>query len=457
MGGNRVAKAKKSIYFCQNCGHEESKWLGQCPMCREWNTFVEEKVTVSKGTAAKNTVREAEVVTLSSVSTDQEDRMQTEIEELDRVLGGGVVPGSLVLVGGDPGIGKSTLLLQVCKRLSDQGRKVLYISGEESLKQIKLRANRMGTFSDHLLLLCETNLETIRQVIEREHPAVAVIDSIQTMYSEEVTAAPGSVSQVREATNTLMQIAKGLNITIFIVGHVTKEGTVAGPRVLEHMVDTVLYFEGDRHASYRILRGVKNRFGSTNEIGVFEMRETGLEEVPNPSEYMLNGRPEDASGSVVACSMEGTRPILMEIQALVCRSNFGMPRRTAAGTDYNRVNLLMAVLEKRVGLPLSNYDAYINIAGGIRMNEPAIDLGIVMAIVSSYKNQSISPGTIVFGEVGLSGEVRAVSMPEQRVAEARKLGFKTCIMPQVSKDILKKIEGIEVIGVKSVNQAMNLI
>ena len=361
-----MAKAKKSIYFCQNCGHEESKWLGQCPMCREWNTFVEEKVTVSKGTAAKNTVREAEVVTLSSVSTDQEDRMQTEIEELDRVLGGGVVPGSLVLVGGDPGIGKSTLLLQVCKRLSDQGRKVLYISGEESLKQIKLRANRMGTFSDHLLLLCETNLETIRQVIEREHPAVAVIDSIQTMYSEEVTAAPGSVSQVREATNTLMQIAKGLNITIFIVGHVTKEGTVAGPRVLEHMVDTVLYFEGDRHASYRILRGVKNRFGSTNEIGVFEMRETGLEEVPNPSEYMLNGRPEDASGSVVACSMEGTRPILMEIQALVCRSNFGMPRRTAAGTDYNRVNLLMAVLEKRVGLPLSNYDAYINIAGGIR-------------------------------------------------------------------------------------------
>ena len=452
-----MAKAKKSIYFCQNCGHEESKWLGQCPMCREWNTFVEEKVTVSKGTAAKNTVREAEVVTLSSVSTDQEDRMQTEIEELDRVLGGGVVPGSLVLVGGDPGIGKSTLLLQVCKRLSDQGRKVLYISGEESLKQIKLRANRMGTFSDHLLLLCETNLETIRQVIEREHPAVAVIDSIQTMYSEEVTAAPGSVSQVREATNTLMQIAKGLNITIFIVGHVTKEGTVAGPRVLEHMVDTVLYFEGDRHASYSILRGVKNRFGSTNEIGVFEMRETGLEEVPNPSEYMLNGRPEDASGSVVACSMEGTRPILMEIQALVCRSNFGMPRRTAAGTDYNRVNLLMAVLEKRVGLPLSNYDAYINIAGGIRMNEPAIDLGIVMAIVSSYKNQSISPGTIVFGEVGLSGEVRAVSMPEQRVAEARKLGFKTCIMPQVSKDMLKKIEGIEVIGVKSVNQAMNLI
>ena len=451
-----MAKGKKSIYFCQNCGHEESKWLGQCPMCKEWNTFVEEKITVSKSSAVKSAVREAEVVTLSSVSTEQEDRIRTKIEELDRVLGGGIVPGSLVLVGGDPGIGKSTLLLQVCRQLAEEQKKVLYISGEESVKQIKLRADRMGEFDDHLLLLCETNLETIRQVIERERPAAAVIDSIQTMYSEEAASAPGSVSQVREATHTLMQLAKGLNITIFIVGHVTKEGTVAGPRVLEHMVDTVLYFEGDRHASYRILRGVKNRFGSTNEIGVFEMRETGLEEVANPSEYMLNGRPENASGSVVACSMEGTRPILMEIQALVCKSNFGMPRRTAAGTDYNRVNLLMAVLEKRIELPLSNFDAYINIAGGIRMNEPAVDLGIVMAIVSSYKNRPISEKTIVFGEVGLSGEVRAVSMPSQRVAEARKLGFQTCIMPEVSKRMLKNMKGIEIIGVKSVNQAMNL-
>ena len=452
-----MAKGKKSVFFCQNCGHEESKWLGQCPMCKEWNTFAEEKVTVSKAGAVKNAVREAEVVTLSSVSTEQEDRMKTKIEELDRVLGGGIVSGSLVLVGGDPGIGKSTLLLQVCRQLAEDQKKVLYISGEESVKQIKLRANRMGEFNDHLLLLCETNLETIRQAIERERPSAAVIDSIQTMYSEEVASAPGSVSQVREATNTLMQLAKGLNITIFIVGHVTKEGTVAGPRVLEHMVDTVLYFEGDRHASYRILRGVKNRFGSTNEIGVFEMRESGLEEVANPSEYMLNGRPKNASGSVVACSMEGTRPILMEIQALVCKSNFGMPRRTAAGTDYNRVNLLMAVLEKRIGLPLSNYDAYINIAGGIRMNEPAVDLGIVMAIVSSYKNRPISEGTIVFGEVGLSGEVRAESMPEQRVAEARKLGFQTCIVPEVSKGLLKNVKGIEVLGVKTVNQAMSLI
>lgn len=333
----------------------------------------------------------------------------------------------------------------------------MYISGEESLRQIKLRAQRMGEFNDHLLLLCETNLELIRNVIEKEKPDTVIIDSIQTMYSEEVGSAPGSVSQVREATNTLMQLAKGLGISIFIVGHVTKEGTVAGPRVLEHMVDTVLYFEGDRHASYRILRGVKNRFGSTNEIGVFEMRRDGLREVENPSEFMLNGRPENASGSVVACSMEGTRPILLEIQALVCESNFGMPRRTAAGTDYNRVNLLMAVLEKRIGYHLGNYDAYVNIAGGIKINEPAIDLGIVMAIVSSYKNRPFDERTIVFGEVGLSGEVRAVNMPEQRVAEAKKLGFETCIVPEVSLDSVKSISGIKIIGVKSINEAIGLI
>ena len=452
-----MAKAKKTIFFCQNCGHEESKWLGQCPACREWNTFVEEKITPVKGAAAGKSVREGEVVTLSSVRTDGEERIKTDIQELDRVLGGGIVPGSLVLVGGDPGIGKSTLLLQVCQKLSEKKESVLYISGEESLKQIKLRADRMGKFSEDLLLLCETNLETIRQTIERQKPHLAIIDSIQTMYSEEIGSAPGSVSQVREATNTFMQLAKGLGISIFIVGRVTKEGTVAGPRVLEHMVDTVLYFEGDRHASYRILRGVKNRFGSTNEIGVFEMRQTGLEEVANPSEFMLSGKPENASGSVVACSMEGTRPILMEIQALVCASNFGFPRRTAAGTDYNRVNLLMAVLEKRMGLPLSNYDAYVNIAGGIRMNEPAVDLGIVMAIFSSYKNRPVPEDMIVFGEVGLSGEVRAVSMPEQRVSEAKKLGFKTCVIPSVSENAVKNIEGIRVIGVRSVSEAIQLL
>ena len=451
-----MAKAKKSVYFCQNCGHEESKWLGQCPMCKEWNTFAEEKVVSIKG--QKSSVeKQVQAVTLSSVTTDEDERMTTELVELDRVLGGGIVPGSLVLVGGDPGIGKSTLLLQVCQKLSAMNKKVLYISGEESLKQIKLRANRMGEFSENLYLLCETSLNLIQTAIEREKPDVVVIDSIQTMYNEELGSAPGSVSQVRESTNVFMQLAKGMNIAIFIVGHVTKEGTVAGPRVLEHMVDTVLYFEGDRHASYRILRGVKNRFGSTNEIGVFEMRKEGLVEVENPSEFMLSGKPENASGSVVACAMEGTRPMLMEIQALVCKSNFGMPRRTAAGIDYNRVNLLMAVLEKRVGLPLSGYDAYVNIAGGIRMNEPAVDLGIIMAVASSYKNRPVSEDTIVFGEVGLSGEVRAVTMPEQRVAEAKKLGFKVCVVPEVSLKSIGKVEGIEVIGVKSVNQTMNLL
>lgn len=450
-----MAKGKKSVFFCQNCGHEEKKWLGQCPMCKEWNTFVEE--TISEGVSFSKTVSRADVVTLSSVKTDSEERTKTGIEELDRVLGGGIVQGSLILVGGDPGIGKSTLLLQVCQKLSQKKHQVLYISGEESLKQIKLRAMRMGEFTDELSLLCETNLNTVRGVIERRKPEIVIIDSIQTMYSEDVTSAPGSVSQVRESTNVLMQLAKGLNISIFIVGHVTKEGTVAGPRVLEHMVDTVLYFEGDRHASYRILRGVKNRFGSTNEIGVFEMRQSGLQEVKNPSEFMLNGKPEGASGSVVACSMEGTRPILLEIQALVCQSGFGMPRRTAAGTDYNRVNLLMAVLEKRMGLPLFNYDAYVNIAGGIKMNEPAIDLGIILAIVSSYKNKPIGDKVIAFGEVGLSGEVRAVSMPEQRVSEAKKLGFQTCIVPAVSVEAVKSIEGIEIVGVKNISEAVQFI
>lgn len=451
-----MAKGKKSVFFCQNCGHEENKWLGQCPMCKEWNTFVEETVSVTKSSTVKLS-KEAEIVALKDITINNEERILTRIGELDRVLGGGIVPGSLVLVGGDPGIGKSTLLLQVCQKLCEDKKQVLYISGEESLGQIKLRANRMGEFREELYLLCETNLEVIRSVIDKRRPDIVVIDSIQTMYSEEVASAPGSVSQVRESTNIFMQLAKGLGISIFIVGHVTKEGTVAGPRVLEHMVDTVLYFEGDRHASYRILRGVKNRFGSTNEIGVFEMRQNGLVEVENPSEFMLNGKPEHASGSIVACSMEGTRPILIEIQALVCNSNFGVPRRTAAGTDYNRVNLLMAVLEKRLGLHLSNYDAYVNIAGGVKMNEPAIDLGIVMAIASSYKNIAVDEKTIVFGEVGLSGEVRAVSMPEQRVAEAKKLGFETCIIPEVCVDMVKGVQGIKIVGVKNIGDAIQLL
>lgn len=455
-----MLKNKKIVYFCQECGYESAKWMGQCPGCKAWNSFVEEPVSTVKKSAAggKASIRQqSEPVILKDISLKEDERQTTKIGELDRVLGGGIVPGSLVLVGGDPGIGKSTLLLQVCRNLTENGSSVLYISGEESLRQIKLRANRIGTFNENLQLLCETNLDKVREVMERKKPDVAIIDSIQTMFDEEIGSAPGSVSQVRESTNVLMQIAKGLGITIFIVGHVTKEGNVAGPRVLEHMVDTVLYFEGDRHAAYRILRGVKNRFGSTNEIGVFEMRQDGLVEVENPSEYMLSGKPEGASGSVVACSMEGTRPILLEVQALVCHSNFGIPRRTAAGTDFNRVNLLMAVLEKRLGLKLGDCDAYVNIAGGIKMNEPAIDLGIVLALISSYKDKPIDEKTICFGEVGLSGEVRAVNMAEQRVQEAKKLGFEVCILPEVCRKSMTEVKGIRLVGVSNLLDAMNYL
>lgn len=458
-----MAKGKNTtVYFCQNCGHESAKWMGQCPACREWNTFVEETLPAQTGKkrtsfGAPGGAQHKEPMSLNQVTMGEEEKVHTHMKELDRVLGGGIVPGSLILVGGDPGIGKSTLLLQVCRLLAADGHPVLYISGEESLKQIKIRANRMGCFSDQLRLLCETNLELIEETIQRHKPEFVVIDSIQTMFSGNVTAAPGSVSQVRESTGTLLQLAKGFNISIFIVGHVTKEGTVAGPRVLEHMVDTVLYFEGDRHASYRILRGVKNRFGSTNEIGVFQMQETGLVEVENPSEYMISGRPENASGSVVVCSMEGTRPILIEIQALVCRTNFGFPRRQATGTDFNRVNLLMAVLEKRLGLQLSDCDAYVNVAGGMRISEPALDLGMVMAVVSSFKNRALDEKLVVFGEVGLSGEVRAVNMAEQRVQEAAKLGFTTCVMPELCARSMKAGVDIRIIGVRSVQDAIDLI
>lgn len=456
---------KTSIFFCQSCGYESSKWMGQCPGCKEWNTFVEEAVDRSalslagKGGSVKvHTGKELpKPLPLSAIALSDEERIGTFMPELDRVLGGGIVRGSLVLVGGDPGIGKSTLLLQVCRNLAKQSLPVLYISGEESLQQIKLRASRIGSFGDSLELVSETNLNTIQEVILRKNPRIVVIDSIQTMFSEQIGSAPGSVSQVRESTGILMQLAKVMGIMIFIVGHVTKEGVVAGPRVLEHMVDTVLYFEGDRHETYRILRAVKNRFGSTNEIGVFEMRSEGLVEVPNPSEYMLSGKPIGASGSVVACSIEGTRPILLEVQALICRSFFGNPRRTATGTDYNRVNLLMAVLEKRLGLQLAECDAYVNIAGGIRMNEPAIDLGIVMAIMSSHLDRPVNEKTICFGEVGLAGEVRGVSMAEQRVLEAKKLGFETCILPRVSMAGFASPEGIRLIGVRNVKEVLDAL
>ena len=499
-----MAKTKATVFFCQSCGFESAKWMGQCPACHEWNTFVEEPVAASKTTVKGSGKPTAGVVQwenlgitkkaagtgagafggqtgmaggtafggnagkagsralpLKEIAVSDADRVSTGIAELDRVLGGGLVQGSLVLVGGDPGIGKSTLLLQVCRNLTSDEQetpvRVLYVSGEESQQQIKLRANRMGVFGDSLLLLCETNLSDVQEAIVRLQPQVVIIDSIQTMYSETVSSAPGSVSQVRETTGVLLQLAKGLGVTIFIVGHVTKEGAVAGPRVLEHMVDTVLYFEGDRHASYRILHGVKNRFGSTDEIGVFEMKEDGLREVPNPSEFMLDGRPEGASGSVVACSMEGTRPILIEVQALTARSSLAYPRRTTDGADNNRVNLLLAVLERRLGLRLSDMDVYVNIAGGVRLREPAVDLGIVIAVISSFKDLVIDDKTLVFGEVGLSGEIRSVSQAPLRVKEAQKLGFTTVILPQACIKSVGRPEGVRLVGVRNVRDLISAL
>jgi DNA repair protein RadA/Sms len=455
-----MAKAK-TLFFCQSCGFESAKWMGQCPGCREWNTFVEEPSAGGAYGAKKSSPGKlkdaAAPVKLSEIETEVGERYSTGMEELDRVLGGGIMKGSLILVGGDPGIGKSTIMLQVCRNLVNAGHTMLYVSGEESLQQIRLRADRLGEFKKDPELLCETDLGAVAEIVRKSRPEFVVIDSIQTMYNEEVSSAPGSVSQVRESTGVLMQLAKSEGISIFIVGHVTKEGVVAGPRVLEHMVDAVLYFEGERHESYRILRGVKNRFGSTNEIGVFEMQEKGLVEVRNPSEFMLTGRPEGASGSVVVSSMEGTRPLLLEIQALVCHSFFNVPRRTAAGVDYNRVNLLMAVLEKRLSLSLSSCDAYVNIAGGIRITEPAADLGIVLSIVSSFEDIVLDPGLTCFGEVGLSGEVRSASFASKRVAEAKKLGFNACILPKASLKGLKKPEGMELIGVANVGEAVNAV
>ena len=449
-----MAKSK-TIFFCKECGNESSKWLGQCPGCRQWNTFVEEPIAKNnKGISKNRTISEPS--TLANIKVEDTRRISSGIKELDRVLGGGIVPGSLVLVGGDPGIGKSTLLLQMCKEVIAQGRKLLYISGEESLSQIKMRAERLGVFNGELFLLCETDLDIVENNIHKYKPDVVVIDSIQTMYIDSVSSAPGSVSQVRESTGRLMKIAKDHGVTVFIIGHVTKEGTVAGPRLLEHMVDTVLYFEGDHYGSYRILRAVKNRFGSTNEIGVFEMGNAGLKEVENPSEYMLKGRPEGEAGSAVSASIEGTRPILIEVQALVSRTNFNMPRRTAAGTDYNRVNLLMAVLEKRIGLQMADCDCYVNVAGGMRVTEPAIDLAMVSAIISSYKNVSLDNRMIFFGEVGLTGEVRGVNMVEQRVAEAAKMGFEVCVMPKANIDRIKN-PSMKLIGVRNIQEIMELI
>lgn len=447
----------KQVFFCKECGYESAKWLGQCPGCRSWNTFVEEKITVGAQKHASNRKAAAAPTSILKVTTADESRIRTGIRELDRVLGGGIVKGSLVLVGGDPGIGKSTILLQMCRRLVHGGTEILYVSGEESLSQIKMRAERIGTFEKDMMLLCDNDMGNISAAIQKSNAEVVVIDSIQTMVVDEVGSAPGTVTQVREVTSRLMQLAKQNEIAIFIVGHVTKEGTVAGPRTLEHMVDSVLYFEGDRNNGFRILRGVKNRFGSTNEIGVFTMTEAGLEEVDNPSQVMLNGRPQGVSGSVVVSSLEGTRPILVELQALVCQTNFNMPRRTSVGVDFNRVNLIMAVMEKRAGLNLWGFDAYVSIAGGMRISDPAIDLGIACAIASSMKNKPVDDKLMIIGEIGLSGEIRGVSNILQRVKEADKMGFEKCIIPKSNYDKGMGQLGIKIICVESLVEAVSYV
>lgn len=448
-----MAKSK-TVFFCGECGYESAKWLGQCPVCKAWNAFSEAPAVKKGGSSLKTGVAASLPIKIKDVSLESDERVTTGISELDRVLGGGIVKGSLVLVGGDPGIGKSTLLLQMCAKLSDKNISVLYVSGEESERQIAIRSERLGRQSSDMLLYCETDIEKIEAAIENGKPEVVIVDSIQTMYSSKSDSAAGGISQVREVTSTLLRISKGLGVSIFIVGHVTKEGTVAGPRTLEHMVDTVLYFEGEDVASYRILRAVKNRFGSTNEVGVFDMGQTGLREVANPSEYMLKGMPENAPGSVVACTMEGSRPILVEVQALVCQTNFNFPKRTTAGADYNRVNILIAVLEKRLGLNLGNCDAYVNVAGGLKINEPALDLAIVAALISSYRNRESKGKIIAFGEVGLTGEVRGVNLARLRLEEIAKFGENLVIIPKVNytKDLPFKV-----LPVSNVRELMDII
>ena len=434
--------------------------MGQCPGCRQWNTLVEERVTTkAAASSGRQDAPRGRLTGLFDISTAEEERISSGIPELDRVLGGGIVRGSLTLVGGDPGIGKSTLLLQVCRYLANTGRSVVYVSGEESLRQIRMRADRLGGFEKEISLLCETDLDAADQAIRGKKPDVAIVDSVQTMYHEDISSAAGSVSQIREVASVMMQLAKTCGVAVFLVGHVTKEGVVAGPKTLEHMVDTVLYFEGDKNAAHRILRGVKNRFGSTNEIGVFEMKQEGLIEVDNPSQVMLDGRPVDAAGSAVVCSMEGSRPVLIEIQALISPTSFQIPRRTSVGIDYNRMNLLLAVLEKRAGMQLGGCDAYINLAGGLRLGEPAIDLGVISAIVSSYRNLPIADGTLIFGEVGLTGEVRGVGSAQQRIQEGVRMGFTRCIIPRTNAEGLppELTSAIEIISVSNVRELMEYI
>ena len=444
----------KSVFVCNECGYESAKWIGKCPSCGAWNSFFEEKISKnSSSTENGEKRRNVTPIQLNKVIGLETTRISTGFKELDMVLGGGIVTGSLILLGGEPGIGKSTLILQLCDKLKTDGP-ILYVSGEESAEQIKIRADRLKVSKDNLLFLGETDIDIIEESIKSIKPKLIIVDSIQTIYSDEITSAPGSVSQVREITARIMKICKAQAITTIIIGHVTKDGNIAGPRVLEHMVDVVLYLEGERYFSYRILRGVKNRFGSTNEIGMFEMENLGLKEIDNPSSVMISERDDNPAGSVVVSSIEGTRPLLIELQALTSQTVFGLPRRTANGVDYNRLTLLIAVLEKKAGLNLGNQDVYLNIVNGIKVNEPAIDLGIILCAASSYKNIPISNKLVAIGEVGLTGEVRNVNLIEKRLKEAEKMGFETCIIPESNKKYIKNEFKMKIIGVKNINEAM---
>lgn len=454
-----MAKIKTS-YICSECGFESPKWYGKCPSCGEWNTLNEELNSQQTKNSFSNSFSTVnQVLALDDICGENDERIPTKIEEFDRVLGGGIVKGSLVLLSGDPGIGKSTILLQICQNLGSKGQKILYVSGEESANQIKLRAVRIGVTTNNLFILSQTDLATIIECIKAEKPDIVIIDSIQTMVYEQVNSSAGSITQVRECTNVFMHTAKGLGIPIFIVGHVNKDGAIAGPKVLEHIVDTVLYFEGERNYSYRILRGVKNRFGSTNEIGVFEMTADGLKEVLNPSLMMISGRPKNTSGTCVACVMEGTRPILAEVQGLVCATGFGTPRRMSTGFDYNRMSMLLAVLEKRAGYFFNNMDAYVNVVGGLKLDEPAADLTVALALVSSLKDKAVDDKTIAFGEVGLAGEIRAVNNCEQRIAEAKRLGFERCIIPFHNyKSITNSLKStFDIIPVRNIREAFSAL
>ena len=449
-----MAKSK-TVFVCNNCGYESAKWLGKCPACNEWNSFYEEKIakTTDGAFSTDKKTKSVKPSSLNSIEGKEAARTSTGVNELDRVLGGGIVKGSLILLGGEPGIGKSTLILQICDKMQGEG-KVLYVSGEESAEQIKIRADRLGISNEDIMFLGETDIDIITQAIEEMNPKLVIIDSIQTMYSDEITSAAGTVSQVREITARIMKICKGQAITTIIIGHVTKEGNIAGPRVLEHMVDTVLYLEGERYFSYRILRGVKNRFGSTNEVGMFEMQDKGMVEITNPSSILISEREDNPSGSIIVATLEGTRPLLIELQALTTPTVFGMPRRTANGIDYNRLTLLMAVLEKKAKMNLSSQDVYMNVVSGIKIAEPAIDLGIILAVASSFKNISIPVDVVAIGEVGLTGEVRSVNMIEKRLKEAEKLGFKKCIIPENNKKLLKDKYKLDIIGVRNIEEAL---